>query len=56
MGRAPPLPGGTCGGEVKAFALGSVPPGNKPDEFAVFIRDDQAKWAKLMAALGIKPE
>lgn len=30
--------------------------GNQPDEFAVFIRDDQAKWAKLMAALGIKPE
>ncbi len=44
--------------EVKErlLALGSEPSGNKPDEFAVFIRDDQAKWAKLMDALGIKPE
>jgi tripartite-type tricarboxylate transporter receptor subunit TctC len=44
--------------EVKdrLLALGSEPSGNKPGEFAVFIRDDQAKWAKLMSALGIKPE
>jgi tripartite-type tricarboxylate transporter receptor subunit TctC len=44
--------------EVKErlLALGSEPSGNKPGEFAVFIRDDQAKWAKLMGALGIKPE
>jgi hypothetical protein len=44
--------------EVKGrpLALGSEPPGNKPDEFAVFLCDDQAKWAKPMAALGIEPE
>ncbi len=40
----------------KMLGLGSEPSGNKPEEFAVFIRDDQAKWAKLMGALGIKPE
>ena len=41
---------------VLAAAAGSEPSGNKPAEFAVFIRDDQAKWAKLMGALGIRPE
>jgi len=37
-------------------ALGADPSGNTPDEFARFIRDDQAKWAKLMHEAGIKPE
>lgn len=37
-------------------ALGADPSGNKPEEFARFIRDDQAKWAKLMREAGIKPE
>jgi len=37
-------------------ALGADPGGNTPGEFARFIRDDQAKWAKLMRAAGIKPE
>jgi len=37
-------------------ALGADPSGNTPEEFARFIRDDQAKWAKLMREAGIKPE
>jgi tripartite-type tricarboxylate transporter receptor subunit TctC len=37
-------------------SLGADPAGNTPDEFARFIRDDQAKWAKLMREAGIKPE
>ncbi|HEY2337289.1 MAG TPA: tripartite tricarboxylate transporter substrate-binding protein, partial [Burkholderiales bacterium] len=37
-------------------ALGADPAGNTPEEFARFIRDDQAKWAKLMREAGIKPE
>jgi len=37
-------------------AVGADPAGNTPDEFARFIRDDQAKWAKLMREAGIKPE
>ena len=37
-------------------AVGADPSGNKPDEFARFIRDDQAKWSKLMKDAGIKPE
>ena len=37
-------------------ALGADPAGNTPEEFARFIRDDQAKWAKLMSEAGIKPE
>jgi tripartite-type tricarboxylate transporter receptor subunit TctC len=37
-------------------ALGADPAGNTPEEFARFIRDDQAKWVKLMREAGIKPE
>jgi tripartite-type tricarboxylate transporter receptor subunit TctC len=36
--------------------VGADPSGNTPDEFARFIRDDMAKWAKLMREAGIKPE
>jgi tripartite-type tricarboxylate transporter receptor subunit TctC len=44
--------------EVRArmAALGADPSGNTPAEFARFIRDDQAKWAKLMREAGIRPE
>ena len=37
-------------------AVGADPAGNSPDEFARFIREDQAKWGKLMREAGIKPE
>jgi len=37
-------------------ALGAEPSGNSPEEFARFIRNDQAKWSKLMRAAGIKTE
>jgi tripartite-type tricarboxylate transporter receptor subunit TctC len=40
----------------RAADLGADLVGNAPDEFARFIRDDQAKWAKLMREAGIKPE
>jgi tripartite-type tricarboxylate transporter receptor subunit TctC len=42
--------------EVRArmTALGADPGGNAPEEFARFIREDQAKWAKLMREAGIK--
>lgn len=40
----------------RMIAVGADPSGNTPDEFARFIRDDQAKWAKLMREAGIKPE
>ena len=36
-------------------AVGADPGGNTPDALARFIRDDQAKWAKLMREAGIKP-
>ena len=44
--------------EVRARmqALGAEPGGNTPAEFARFIREDQAKWAKLMREAGIRPE
>jgi tripartite-type tricarboxylate transporter receptor subunit TctC len=32
----------------KMEAMGAQPAGNTPEEFARFIRDDQAKWSKLM--------
>ena len=37
-------------------AVGADPAGNTPEEFARFIREDQAKWGKLMREAGIKPE
>jgi tripartite-type tricarboxylate transporter receptor subunit TctC len=42
--------------KARMQAVGADPSGNTPDEFARFIRDDQAKWAKLMKEAGIKPE
>jgi len=30
--------------------------GNKPEEFAVFVRNEMAKWSKVLKAAGIKPE
>jgi len=41
---------------ARMSALGADPSGNSPEEFARFIRDDQAKWAKLMREAGIRPE
>jgi tripartite-type tricarboxylate transporter receptor subunit TctC len=40
----------------RMIELGSDPAGNTPEEFARFIRDDQAKWAKLMKEAGIAVE
>jgi len=40
----------------KMLALGAEPAGDTPEHFARFIRDDQAKWSRLMAERGIKPE
>lgn len=33
---------------------GAVPAGNTPDEFATFIRSEQAKWRKVIEQAGIK--
>jgi tripartite-type tricarboxylate transporter receptor subunit TctC len=40
----------------RMLELGSDPAGGSPGEFARFIRDDQAKWSKLMKEMGIAPE
>ena len=40
----------------KMLAMGAEPSGNTPEAFAAFIRDDMAKWSRLMAERGIKPE
>jgi tripartite-type tricarboxylate transporter receptor subunit TctC len=37
-------------------ALGADPASNTPEQFSRFIRNDQAKWSKLMHEAGIKPE
>jgi tripartite-type tricarboxylate transporter receptor subunit TctC len=37
----------------KMLGLGADPSGDTPEEFARFIRDDQAKWSKLMKDAGI---
>jgi tripartite-type tricarboxylate transporter receptor subunit TctC len=40
----------------RASDLGADIVGDAPDEFARFIRDDQAKWSRLMREAGIKAE
>jgi tripartite-type tricarboxylate transporter receptor subunit TctC len=40
----------------KMLAMGAEPSGNTPEQFARFIREDQAKWSKLMRERGITPE
>jgi tripartite-type tricarboxylate transporter receptor subunit TctC len=42
--------------KTRMQAVGADPVGTTPEEFARFIREDQAKWAKLMREAGIKPE
>ncbi len=44
--------------EVKqrTIALGAETSGDTPEQFAKFIREDQAKWSKLMRDKGIAPE
>jgi tripartite-type tricarboxylate transporter receptor subunit TctC len=38
------------------LALGAEPSGNTPEQFARYIRDDQAKWSKLMRERNIVAE
>ena len=40
----------------KTIALGAETSGDTPEQFGKFIRDDQAKWSKLMRDKGIAPE
>ena len=44
--------------EVKNIFMseGAEPVGNKPEEFAAIIRDETAKWAKVIRAAGIKAD
>lgn len=35
---------------------GAEPIGSSPDEFAAYLRNETAKWAKVIRAAGIKPE
>jgi tripartite-type tricarboxylate transporter receptor subunit TctC len=37
----------------RMLGLGADPSGDTPEEFARFIRDDQAKWGRLMREAGI---
>jgi len=39
----------------KMLGLGADPSGDTPEEFARFIREDQAKWGRLMKDAGITP-
>ena len=40
----------------KMLALGAEPSGNTPEQFASYIRGDQAKWSKLIKERGITTE
>jgi tripartite-type tricarboxylate transporter receptor subunit TctC len=40
----------------RCSALGAEPSGNTPEQFARYIRDDQAKWSKLMRERNITAE
>ena len=37
-------------------AEGSDPVGNTPEQYAAFLRDEVAKWAKVIKFAGVKPE
>src|SRR5262249_60547392 len=39
----------------KLLSQGAVLSGNKPEEFAAFIRSEIDKWGKVVQAAGIKP-
>ena len=42
-------------GVISRFAeLGAEPKGGTPDQAAAFIRDDQAKWGRVIREAGIK--
>jgi tripartite-type tricarboxylate transporter receptor subunit TctC len=45
-----------AGVRAKMQSVGADPVGDTPEEFAKFIRDDQAKWGQLMREAGIVPE
>ena len=40
----------------KLAALGGEVVGNTPAEYAAFLREDLAKWSKLIKTIGLKPE
>ena len=40
----------------RLVADGSDPVGSTPEEFAAYLRSETQKWAKVVAAVGIKPE
>jgi tripartite-type tricarboxylate transporter receptor subunit TctC len=40
----------------KMLSMGAEPTGDTPEQFATFVREDQAKWSKLMKERGITPE
>jgi tripartite-type tricarboxylate transporter receptor subunit TctC len=40
----------------KMLSMGAEPTGDTPEQFATFVREDQAKWSKLMKERGISPE
>ena len=44
------------GVKERMLTLGTEPSGDTPDQFAAFIRTDQAKWSKLMRERGISVE
>lgn len=44
--------------EVKArlAKLGAEPVGSRPDDFAIFMKSESARWGKIITERGIKPE
>ncbi|MBM3342149.1 MAG: tripartite tricarboxylate transporter substrate binding protein, partial [Betaproteobacteria bacterium] len=41
---------------ARMLSEGLEPVGNKPDEFAAFLRAELSKWAAVVKAAGIKPQ
>ncbi len=40
----------------RLYSIGSEPLANTPEEFAAFIQNEMAKWAKVVKAVGVKME
>lgn len=47
---------GTPEVKTKLATLGAEPVGSRPEDFAVFMNDEAARWGKIIAERGIKPE
>jgi tripartite-type tricarboxylate transporter receptor subunit TctC len=40
----------------RMLGLGAIPSGNSPEEFAVFVKGEMARWGKVAQQVGLRPD